>query len=306
MAKKFTIVGLGEVLWDLLPSGRQLGGAPTNFAYISTILGDRGIVVSRVGDDDLGRKAATRLEKLGVEASYLQVDEGHPTGTVDVEVDRRGQPRFTIQKNVAWDFLECTGALRKLAKDADAVCFGALAQRSARSRATIAEFVCGTRGICVFDVNLRQDYYSAEILRQSIGTATIIKMNHDELPVILKLLSSGPRKKEPSAARLLELGPKLVCITRGSRGSLLLTKSASDEHPGFPVRVRDTIGAGDAFTAGLVHEYLRGASLKKMNDTANRIAGWVASRVGGMPAVSGRLWGNWDSYFPPYLAKNSR
>jgi fructokinase len=282
--KKFTIVGLGEVLWDLLPSGKQLGGAPTNFAYITTILGDRGIVASRLGDDELGHKAAARLKKLGVKTSYLQIDARYPTGTVGVQLDPGGQPRFTIHKNVAWDFLEWTESWKNLAREADAVCFGTLAQRSGQSRRTIAKFLRGTRGIRVFDVNLRQDFYSAETLRGSISMATIIKMNHDELPVVLKLLT---RKKELSAARLLEFGPKLICVTRGSRGSLLVTETGTDEHPGFSVRVRDAIGAGDAFTAGLVHEYLRGASLEKMNDTANRIASWVASRVGGTPAVTG-------------------
>jgi len=288
MAKRFAIVGLGEMLWDLLPSGRQLGGAPTNFAYIITILGDRGVVASRVGDDDLGRKAAARLQSLGMKTSFVQRDTERPTGTVGVQLGRDGQPRFTIHENVAWDFLEWTESWKKLALEADAVCFGSLAQRSIQSRATIAKFVRATHGIRVFDVNLRQHFYSTEVLRRSIAQATIVKMNHDELPVVSKLLS---RKKEFSAARLLEFGPKLVCITRGNRGSRLVTETASDEHPGFSVRVRDTIGAGDAFTAGLVHEYLRGSSLEKMNDTANRVASWVASRAGGTPVVRrGDLW----------------
>ena len=287
MARRFTIVGLGEVLWDMLPAGKQLGGAPTNFAYISTILGNRGVVASRVGDDELGRKAAKRLTRLGVNTSYLQQDAEHPTGTVGVQLDPSGQPRFTIHENVAWDFLNWTQSWTKLANDAHAVCFGTLAQRSPQSHGTIEKFLRATRGIRVFDVNLRQHFYSAEILQTAISLATIIKMNHDELPVIVKLLRFTRRKSETSAKRLLDFGPKLVCITRGSRGSLLLTKTAIHEHPGFSVRVRDTIGAGDAFTAGLVHEYQRGSSLEKMNDIANRIASWVASRAGGTPIVKG-------------------
>jgi len=297
--QKFTTIGLGEVLWDLLPSGKQLGGAPTNFAYISTLLGDRGVVASRVGDDELGRKAAARLKKLGVKTSYLQGDPEYPTGTVGVLLQRGGQPQFTIHESVAWDFLSWTENWKKLAGEADAVCFGTLAQRSAQSRGTIAKFLRATSGIRVFDVNLRQDFYTAEILRRSISMVTIVKMNHDELPVVLKLLKLMPRRGEFSVKRLLEFGPKLVCITRGNRGSLLLTETASDEHPGFSVRVRDTIGAGDAFTAGLVHEYLRGAMLDKMNDTANRIASWVASRAGGTPAVAREdLWRRLDELTP--------
>jgi fructokinase len=302
VARKFAIVGLGEVLWDLLPSGKQLGGAPTNFAYISTILGDRGIVASRLGEDLFGTEAEERLKKLGVEISYLQEDESHPTGTVDVQLNRGGQPRFTIRKNVAWDFLSFTETWEKLAKNVDAVCFGTLAQRSARSQTTLARFLQITRGIRIFDVNLRQNFYCAEILRRSIGLATIVKMNHDELPLVLKLLKMRPRRGEVSAGQLLEFGPKLVCITRGSRGSLLLTETARDEHPGFKVRVRDTIGAGDAFTAGLVREYLREASLKKMNDTANRIASWVASRAGGTPELKSGNYRGHKNEFEAHLA----
>lgn len=285
MAKKFTVVGLGEVLWDLLPTGKLLGGAPTNFAYISTLLGDRGIVASRIGSDDLGHEAMERLATLGVETSYLQRDASHPTGTVKVQVDRRGQPRFTILEDVAWDFLRWNQQWKQLARRVDAVCFGSLAQRSPCSRRTITQFLQNTRAIRVFDVNLRQRFFSAAVLRQSIAMATIVKMNQDELPVILRLLNLETSDGKLDAKQLLEFGPRLVCITRGDRGSVLLTRRATAEHPGFFIRVRDTIGAGDAFTAALVHAYLRGASLEEMNEAANRMGSWVASQAGGTPTV---------------------
>lgn len=278
-------MGLGEVLWDLLPSGRQLGGAPTNFAYISTLLGDRGEIASRVGNDNLGNVAIQRLTALGVDSSYVQRDASHPTGTVKVQVNRRGQPRFTIREHVAWDFLRWTENWKQLARRADAVCFGTLAQRSGDSRKTIAQFLRSTRAIRVFDVNLRQGFFSDDVLHQSIPMATIVKMNDDELPVVLKLLGRKSRNAELAAKQLLEFGPKLICVTRGHRGSLLFTRRALAEHPGFRVRVRDTIGAGDAFTAALVHAYLRGASLEKMNDAANRMGSWVASQAGGTPMI---------------------
>jgi fructokinase len=287
MGRKFIVVGLGEVLWDLLPGGKQLGGAPTNFAYISTLLGDRGVVASRVGRDDLGREALERLKTLGVETSYIQLDNSHRTGTVKVQVDRSGQPRFTIHEDAAWDFLNWSEAWKKLARGADAVCFGTLAQRSQRSRRTISQFLRNTRAIRVFDVNLRQHFYSAHVLRESVSIATIVKMNHDELPVVLQSLGLKPGSDMPAAGQLLNLGPKLVCVTRGDRGSFFVSRRGEVEHEGFSVRVKDTIGAGDAFTAALVHEYLRGASLERMNDAANRIGSWVATQAGGTP-VSAR------------------
>ena len=286
MGKKFTVVGLGEILWDLLPGGKQLGGAPANFAYISTLLGNRGIVASRVGRDDLGSEATERLKILGMEVSYLQRDASHPTGTVRVRVDRLGQPSFTIHENVAWDFLSWDSKWKRLAREADAVCFGTLAQRSQRSRRTITEFLQKTRGMRVFDVNLRQRFYSAEILRESICMATIVKMNHDERPIILKLLGLEPGDDKPAAKQLLQFGPKLVCVTRGKRGSLLVSKRGAVEHRGFSVRVVDTVGSGDAFTAALVHEYLRGASLEKTSDAANRMGSWAATQAGGTPVVA--------------------
>jgi fructokinase len=285
MAKKFTVVGLGEVLWDLLPAGMQLGGAPSNFAYISGLLGDRGIVASRVGNDALGRKAMERLTSFGREGSFVQRDGLHPTGTVDVRLDRRGQPRFTIHEDVAWDFLSWTESWKRLARSADAVCFGTLAQRAPRSRRAIAQFLRITRAVRVFDVNLRQSFYAAEVLRESIGMATIVKMNDDELRVILKLLGVEAREQKLGAMRLLEFGPKLVCVTRGNQGSLLAGERGVVEHRGFSVLVKDTVGSGDAFTAGLVHAYLRGASLEEMSEAANRMGSWVATQEGGTPAI---------------------
>src|SRR3984893_10096280 len=155
--KNYLTVGLGELLWDMFPEGKQLGGAPANFAYMTSLLGDEGIVVSRVGTDALGRGAGRRLERLGVRASHLQLDRDHPTGTVKVSVDPAGQPTFEIAESVAWDFSEWTPEWRALAQRADAVCFGSLAQRSSQSRATIRAFLKELRpgATRVFDVNLR-------------------------------------------------------------------------------------------------------------------------------------------------------
>lgn len=289
--KKRRIVGLGEVLWDLLPAGASLGGAPANFAYITGLLGDQGIVASRLGRDSLGQQALERMQKLGLGTDYLQVDSEHPTGTVKVEINSKGQAKFEIADSVAWDFLEWTPAWRQLAEEADAICFGSLAQRSPESRATIRSFLdAGTRAVKVFDVNLRQSYHSQEILAESMKLADIVKVNDEELPKMIMLNGLAHKDERRSAETLLtEFDLKLICITRGERGSLLVRKGDVDQHPGFRVRVADTVGSGDAFTAALLHEYLNGSSLEMMNETANRVGAWVASQQGGMPVPAGAL-----------------
>jgi fructokinase len=287
---RYTVVGLGELLWDLLPAGKHLGGAPANFAYITSLLGDKGIPASRVGADDLGGEALRHLTELGIPIDSIQNDANHPTGTVKVEVDAAGQPCFEISESVAWDFLEWTPPWQQLASQADAVCFGSLAQRSEHSRYTIRNFVNSTRpqAVRIFDVNLRQKFFNAEILSASMKPATIVKLNHEELPRIMQWFGLEHRDEESSARRLLSLNDKvqMVCVTRGNGGSLLATSDDCNSHPGFRVKVVDTVGAGDAFTAALVHEYLRGASLEHMNEVANRVGAWVASEAGAMPALN--------------------
>ncbi len=284
MRKK--VVGLGEVLWDILPERTCLGGAPANFAYITTLMGDQGIVASRVGEDSRGVEALQRLEELGLDIDHVQTDRAHPTGTVDVKVDAKGIPQYEIAHPVAWDFLEWTLAWRHLAEKADAICFGSLAQRSEPSQATIRRFVgAALPGVArIFDVNLRQSYYSQEILAESMKQADIVKLNDEELPKIMSLSGLPHRDERSSAQRLIDAYDlKLVCVTRGRQGSLLVQDGAASEHPGFRVNVADTVGSGDAFTAGLVHEYLHGASLDLMNEVANLVGAWVASEVGAMP-----------------------
>jgi len=283
---KKRVVGLGEVLWDLLPAGASLGGAPSNFAYVTTLMGDQGIVASRVGEDSLGLDALRRLEELGLDIDHVQTGRDHPTGTVKVELEGNGQARFEIANPVAWDFLEWTLDWQRLAETVDAVCFGSLAQRSEQSRNTIRQFLAATtaNAVIVFDVNLRQSYYSLEVLSESMRLADIVKLNEDELPKIMSLMKIPHKDELSSARRLLRVYDlEIVCVTRGGRGSLLLRGEDVSEHPGFKVRVADTVGSGDAFTAGLVHEYLHGASLGLMNEVANLVGAWVASEVGAMP-----------------------
>ena len=287
------IVGLGELLWDLLPEGPQLGGAVSNFAVMAARLGDRSVAATRIGTDPLGREALASLKTTPLDTQYIQEDFSRVTGTVTVTLEE-GQPRFTIHEPVAWDFLEFTPHWLALAEQADAVCFGSLAQRSSASRRTIESFLHETRPECVriFDVNLRAPFFTAEIIENSLELATIFKLNADEMPQVLSLLDfPDTAGKTPDfllngARQIVDQFPvKLVAITLGSQGSLLVTRDQVDRHPGYPAKVIDTVGAGDAFTAALTHYYLRGASLSQLNAAGNRWGSWVASHAGAMPPL---------------------
>jgi len=294
LTEQHLILGLGELLWDVLPEGSRLGGAPSNFAVMAGRLGDHATILSRIGRDDLGRQAVDVLDPLPVDASHVQVDSNHATGRVTVMLEG-GQPRFTIHEPAAWDFLELTDQWVSLAERAGAICFGSLAQRCLESRQTIQTLAAQTSSRCVrlFDVNLRAPFYSGEVIQESLELATVMKMNDAEAPLVLGLLglpAAGGSQSEQlriGAERLLEEFPTLgmVAVTRGGQGSLLVTREEWHEHPGFPDKVVDTIGAGDAFTAALAHYLLRGADLETLNEAGNLWGSWVASQAGGMPAV---------------------
>jgi fructokinase len=284
------VIGLGELLWDLFPKGKQLGGAPANFAYITALLGDSSVVASRVGDDRLGQEALWHLKSHGLNINHVQRDLRHPTGTVKVEVDAKGQADYSFVENVAWDFMEFSEDWISLARSTHAVCFGSLAQRNPASRATIKAFLSAmpSFAIGIFDVNLRQSYFSGEVLRDSARFAKVLKLNQEEFPQFLDLMQcplKNSERTDVAAARWLckEFGIQLVCVTRGPNGSLLATPTAQDEHPGFRMKIADTVGAGDAFTATMVHHALRGSSLAVTNSAANRMGAWLASQEGAMP-----------------------
>lgn len=288
MKSSFKVIGLGEVLWDILPGGKQLGGAPTNFAYMTSLLGNEGIVASRVGNDSLGQETLRKMTKLGLNMEFIQLDPQQPTGTAQVNVDADGQPVFIITEPVAWDFLEWTPAWQELARSADIVCFGTLAQRSSTSRQTIRQFVQSVPAstLRIWDMNLRQEYFSAQVLEESFKLTQVVKLNHEELARAINLLGFKFGSEEDAARRLLSAyGLKLVCVTRGVRGSLLAAPTGTVSHPGFRVKVADTVGAGDGFTACLAHHFVRGSSLEEINEAANRFAAWVASQPGGTPSL---------------------
>jgi fructokinase len=288
------VLGIGELLWDVFPERRLLGGAPANFTVMAGRLGNHAAMLSRIGRDDLGRRAIATLDPLPVDTSHVQADSAHETGRVTVAL-REGQPEYTIHEPSAWDFLELSDEWVQLAERADAICFGSLAQRGAVSRQTIQSLVAQTAATCVrvFDVNLRAPFYSAEVLQESLELATVVKMNDAEVPMVLNLLDL-PAEDEPvasklraGAGRLFAEFPdlKMVAITRGGSGSLLMTREQWNEHPGIATKVADTIGAGDAFTAAMTHYLLRGAGLAVLNEAGNRWGSWMASQAGAMPVL---------------------
>ncbi len=283
-SKQFNIVGIGEILFDILPSKQKmLGGAPANFAYVSTRLGNHGIVLSRVGDDSAGREILGQLQTKNLSIEHIQIDQTNQTGIVNVKLEN-GQPGYEIVENVAWDFLELSESWRDIAENADAVCFGSLAQRNSASRKAILEFVNLTRGWRIFDVNLRQNYFSAEILRESFRLANAVKLNHEEMPVIAAMFALKGRNRIDLAEKLRQnFDLNLICVTCGANGSLLIKASEISENAGLKIQVKDAIGAGDAFTAAMTHGLLRGWDLDNINEFANKIGAFVASQTGAMP-----------------------
>jgi len=287
------LVGIGEVLWDLLPAGAHLGGAPANFAFIAASLGATGIVVSRVGDDQLGREALAGLQRHGVDGSFVQTDAGHPTGSARAMPASDGSVEYEIAQDVAWDYLQWTPELAKLAGQADAICFGTLAQRSPASRETIRRALACSRPDClrILDVNLRAPFDSLEILEDSLQRANVLKLNSEELPAVLRACKL-PSTHEPDAAKMLQrqYGFQTVCITRGARGSVIVFGDKTVVHPGVAVKVIDTVGAGDAFTAALAVQLIAGSEPERVSEAANQVGAWVASQAGAMPVPNGSGW----------------
>lgn len=217
--KRFNIIGIGEILLDLLPTRKKLGGAPANFAFTASQLGDCGTIVSRVGDDKNGAVILGKLKSYGLEINEIQIDRKNLTGTVKVNL-KNGQPEYEILEPIAWDFLEINDNLRDLAKKCDAVCFGSLAQRNTVSRRTIREFLrlIGNNTLRIFDTNLRQNYYSPEVLSESLALANVVKLNDEELPKICEIFAVGGANETEQTKKLLEkFDLNLVCLTRERR-----------------------------------------------------------------------------------------
>jgi fructokinase len=298
MSGSFTIVGLGESLFDVFPDRAILGGAPLNVAYhahqLCSTSGGRGVVASRAGTDALGQRLLEELRLCNLSAEFVQMDAEHPTGRVDITL-RHGEPTYEFLADVAWDYLEWTPAWQQLAETCDAVVFGTLAQRCPKSRGTIQRFVETARhAVRLFDVNLRVTFFDAESLRRGAELATAIKLNADELPIVLKLLGLAA-EDEPAcegARRLLQtfapVGLRSVVVTHGDQGTELLIGNTSvrgelarfERHP-----QADNVGAGDACSAGLLWGWLNGWPSERTVTLANRLGAFVASQPGATPTI---------------------
>jgi fructokinase len=281
-----TVVGLGELLWDVFPDGRRPGGAPANVAFQANQLGCRGLIATRIGNDPDGDALLRELEEFGLDLSAVQRDPEHPTGTVTVTL-QDGHPEYVIHENVAWDFLMLDESLTRAIQQCDAVCFGTLAQRHPVARETIhrALALAGAGAMRIYDVNLRQSYYEVEFIEASLRLASHVKLNDEEVQLLAPLLKLPCDEVEFGRGLLECYGPAVVCITRGARGCMVLSRSEIHHVPGRAVKVADTVGAGDAFTAGLICSQLRGWPLALCAEFANRVGAMVASRAGAMPRL---------------------
>ena len=291
MVEKFHITGIGEILWDMFPDGAQFGGAPANFVCHAQALGATSHMVSCVGSDELGWRALGYLKENGVDTSTVAQSEERPTGTVEVELDAKGVAQYEFAANVAWDALTWSEALAHEAETANVVCYGTLGQRSELSKNTIQRFLKRTTDdcLCVFDVNLRQHFYTEALIRDSLESANILKLNDEELPVLSS--SCGLSGSETAIVEQLRdrYNLRLVALTRGPKGAILFTADTLSECDGFTVEVKDTVGAGDAFTAAMTLGLLLGHELDRINEHACRVAAFVCSQDGATPKLPAAL-----------------
>jgi len=281
-----TVLVFGETLWDLLPTGPVLGGAPCNFAYRLNSLGDRALLVTRLGRDDLGKKAFERLQELGLDTSFVQWDDAHPTGTVPVTVDEKGVPDFTIMPDVAYDYIEMTDELRRLVYRVDAIYCGTLVQRSEPSRRALNDLLRATRGAnapVFLDLNLRKNCYTTSTIDESLKRAALVKLNETEAAEI-----SSARTAESQARELHARTKGPVVVTMGDRGVVAVDGLSKDSVtlPGWKVPVVDTIGSGDAFSAAFLHCWLKGRPLEECCFFGNALGAMVARTSGATAAIS--------------------
>lgn len=279
-----TVVGLGEALFDCLPTGRKLGGAPANFAYHVSQFGLTGYAVSAIGNDELGKEITDTFDKVGLHYILPVVNE--PTGTVQVTLDDKGIPQYEICLGVAWDNIPFTDEMKALAQKADAACFGSLAQRSEVSRATINAFLDAMPkdALKVFDINLRQHWYSREVIETSLQKSNILKINDEEIIVVKSLLElQGTTYSELCLELIRHYDLQMVILTCGTEGSYVFSEQEESFLPTPKVQVADTVGAGDSFTGAFVALLLQGKSIREAHEMAVKVSAFVCTQAGAMP-----------------------
>ncbi len=286
--KEKVVIGMGEALWDVLPEGKKIGGAPANFAYHVSQFGLPSCVISAVGEDALGKEIIENFTSKGLNHKVATVP--YPTGTVQVEIDQAGIPQYDIKENVAWDNIPFTPELEELAKRTQAICFGSLAQRNVVSRETINKFLDAMPDtpdtLRVFDINLRQGFYNKEILCNSMERCNILKINDEELITISRLFGyPGIDLQDKCWILLGKYNLKMLILTCGVNGSYVFTPGKVSFQPTPMVEVADTVGAGDSFTAAFIASILKGKSVEEAHSKAVQTSAYVCTKKGAMPIL---------------------
>lgn len=295
MKNMMKIASFGEIVWDILPDGRQLGGAPVNFAFYAAQFGAEACPITALGNDSLGKEAYGKLLETGLNLDLVQ-ENMLPTGRVLVSLDNAGVPSYNIVENVSWDGIECTPKARSFAAIADAICWGSLAQRSTRSRESLLSLVDAAGEDClkVFDINIRQDYYSRSLVENSLYRADILKLNEDEFPLLQKMLNLPEDREKAVGELIVQYSLKEVIFTQGATGSAIF--DASGLLSGLPtpkVEVADTVGAGDSFTASYIAARLAGKTVSEAHALAVEVSAYVCTCHGAInplpPALLSRI-----------------
>ena len=284
------VVGLGEALWDVLPDGKKLGGAPANFAYHAAQMGMKAIAVSALGEDELADETVAQLKEKHLD--YLMPRVPYPTGTVQVELTADGVPTYDIKENVAWDNVPFTADIKAVAEQTLAVCWGSLAQRNAVSRNTIYKFLDATPKDClkVFDINLRQHFYTKEIIDESMRRCNVLKINDEELVIIGRMFGYGGLDMEDKCWLILgKYNLDMLVLTCGVNGSYVFTPGSMSRQDTPCVEVADTVGAGDSFTAAFCAAILQGRSIAEAHKLAVNVSAYVCTQNGAMPEIPARL-----------------
>lgn len=283
---KRLVVGLGEVLWDMLPEGRKIGGAPVNFAYHAGQFGIDTMAVSAIGNDKLGED--TIAEMNGKHLNHIFPSVPYPTGSVQVSLDEKGVPAYDIKENVAWDNIPFTNEIESVARNCQAVCFGSLAQRNTVSRNTIRKFIESTPSGCIriFDINLRQNFYTSNVIRDSLEHCNILKINDEEIMLVSRMFNYDSSNIENVCRTIMEdFSLEMVILTCGTKGSYIFTKGGVSFMPTPKVNVADTVGAGDSFTGSFCAAILRGLPVAEAHKKAVEVSAYVCTQNGAMPEI---------------------
>ena len=297
MAPKIKIIAIGELLWDCFADDCRLGGAPANVACLCAQYGADVTLVSAVGEDELGRAALAQLVDKKLAINNIQISS-YPTGQVSVNVSTFGIPSYRIEENVAWDHIHLPSFFAGQVGEAHGICFGSLAQRGTESRRTIREALrlCPDSCLKVFDVNLRLHYYDREIIVESLQLANVLKLNHEEMPVLTEMFALTGDEKNQLRELMLRFDLQCIALTRGSAGSLIMSETAVSERPCTPVgQIADTVGAGDAFTAALLIGLIKRRDIDEINLQASQTAAYVCTQTGATPALPADLTASWRS-----------